>query len=367
MNILINTGHPAQIHNFRELKVELEGKGHKVFWMASDKEISKYLLDCYNINYTLLKRPGKGFVNKFLQLIRNSYQVWGFIRKNKIELALSRVSPYISLGCFFSSCKHFAMTDTETAGFYDKFFGFFVTSLFTAKSFNRNLRKDQIRFNGNIELFYLHPNRFSPMPQSDVKKMLGIKEDEEYIIMRFVSWDAYHDKGLTGFTDENKIKAVKQYSQYAKVFISAENELPSELESYRISIPPERIHDVLAHATLFFGESATMASESAVLGTAAIYLNENWFGSTDEEAQFRLLYPYKECSRDQFSAIEKGLELLKDPLLKEKAQENRKKFLNGKIDPTAFLVWFIENYPNSAKVMKENPDYQYKFAYRNEV
>lgn len=361
MNILINTGHPAQIHNFRELKVELEGKGHKVFWMASDKEISKYLLDCYNINYTLLKRPGKGFVNKFLQLIRNSYQVWGFIRKNKIELALSRVSPYISLGCFFSSCKHFAMTDTETAGFYDKFFGFFVTSLFTAKSFNRNLRKDQIRFNGNIELFYLHPNRFSPMPQSEVKKMLGIKEDEEYIIMRFVSWDAYHDKGLTGFSDKNKVEAVRQYSQFAKVFISAESELPSELEPYRISIAPERMHDVLAHATLFFGESATMASESAVLGTPAIYLDKVGRGYTDEEEEYGLVYNFKNDLESQAMAIYQGIKLLKDPLLKAKTQEERKTFVNDKIDPTAFLVWFIENYPQSAKIMKENPNYQYNF------
>lgn len=361
MNILINTGHPAQIHNFKELKVELEDKGHKVFWMASDKEISKYLLVCYNINYTLLKRPGKGFVNKFLQLIKNSYQVWWFIRKNKIELAISRVSPYVSLGCFFSGCKHFAMTDTETAGFYDKFFGFFVTSLFTAKSFNRNLRKNQVRFNGNIELFYLHPNRFSPTPQSEVKKMLGIKENEEYIIMRFVSWDAYHDKGLTGFSDKNKVEAVRQYSQSAKVFISAESELPSELEPYRISIAPEHMHDVLAHATLFFGESATMASESAVLGTPAIYLDKVGRGYTDEEEKYGLVYNFKNDIVSQTMAIDQGLKLLNYPLIKEKTQEKRKKFLIDKIDPTAFLVWFIENYPASAKVIKENPDYQYNF------
>lgn len=29
--------------------------------------------------------------------------------------------------------------------------------------------------------------------------------------------------------------------------------------------------------------------------------------------------------------------------------------LSDKIDVTAFMVWFIENYPKSAKIMKENP------------
>jgi len=35
--------------------------------------------------------------------------------------------------------------------------------------------------------------------------------------------------------------------------------------------------------------------------------------------------------------------------------------LLDKIDVTAFLVWFVEYYPKSAKIMKENPDYQYNF------
>jgi hypothetical protein len=35
--------------------------------------------------------------------------------------------------------------------------------------------------------------------------------------------------------------------------------------------------------------------------------------------------------------------------------------IKDKIDVTAFMVWFIENYPESKRIMKENPDYQYKF------
>jgi len=35
--------------------------------------------------------------------------------------------------------------------------------------------------------------------------------------------------------------------------------------------------------------------------------------------------------------------------------------LSEKIDVTAFMVWFVENYPESAKIMKENPGYQYRF------
>ena len=46
---------------------------------------------------------------------------------------------------------------------------------------------------------------------------------------------------------------------------------------------------------------------------------------------------------------------------KNKFLEGRKKILLEKTDMTAFLVWFIEHYPESSSIMKSNPDYQYNF------
>jgi hypothetical protein len=361
MNILFVTGHPAQIHNFRVLKDELEKKGNKVFWFASDKDISKYLLDYYFIGHETLVKSGNSLSSKIAALFKNTFLIINCLRKNNINIAVSRVSPFVSLACFFSGTTHIALTDTETAGVYDFLFGKFVSALLTAKSFKKKLRSDQIRFDGNIELFYLHPNRFKPLHKNEVADLLGINENDSYIIMRFVSWDAYHDKGLSGFSDENKLKAVRKFSEYAKVFISSEKELIKELDTYRIKIPFEKMHDVLAHALLFFGESATMASESAVLGTPAVFLNRNWFGSTGEEEKYGLLFSFKDNLEEQNRAILKGLELLENPQLKYDMIEKRNQFLKDKIDVTAFFVWFIENYPESAKIMRENPEYQYEF------
>lgn len=359
MNILFVTGHPAQVHNFRILKSELEKHGHTVFFLASDKDISKYLLDHYKIKYAVLPKPHKTFLSKLWILTRNTAFTYRFIERNKIDIVFSRVSPYASMACYLKRKTHFALTDTETAGFYDKFFGKFVSVLFTAKSFKRQLRADQLRYNGNIELFYLHPNRFKPI--EDVTELLHIEPKDKYVIMRFVSWQAYHDKGLSGFSNENKLKAATEFSKYAKVFITSETQLPAELEPYRIKIPPEKMHDVLANAQFFFGESSTMASESAVLGTPAIYLNENWFGSTDEEKEYGLLYSYRENQEDQLAAVTKGIELLKDDNLKSKMQIKRIEFLKDKIDVTGFMLWFIENYPESFEIMKKTLDYQYNF------
>ena len=37
------------------------------------------------------------------------------------------------------------------------------------------------------------------------------------------------------------------------------------------------------------------------------------------------------------------------------------KMLEDKIDVTTFIIWFIQNYPESFNVMKKTPDYQYNF------
>lgn len=361
MNILFFTAHPAQVHNFRGLKNELELKGHKIHWIATNKDISCYLLDYYGINYNLVKKPGKSIISKTIILLRNTKYCLHFIRNHNIDIIISRVSPYAALAGFLSGIPHIALADTESSGIYNNIFSKFVSALLTPCSFKKELRSDQIRFDGNIELFYLHPNRFSPVSKSEVSEWLGISPNDPYIIMRFVAWDAHHDKGLTGYSHENKIRAAEELSKYAKVYISSEKELPEELIQYKINTAPERIHDVLANASLFLGESATMASECAVLGTPAVFLDKIGRGYTDEEGQYDLVYNFCNSPEEQLKSIIKGVNLLKDPCLKERMNKNRKEFLHNKIDVTCFMLWFIEDWPDSYNIMKENPEYQNKF------
>ena len=94
MNILFFSAHPAQVHSFNALRIELEAHGHQTFCMATQKDISKYLLDYYHIDYTLIEKPGGNFFSKARVLFLNTLKCMKFIRKNKVDLILSRVSPY---------------------------------------------------------------------------------------------------------------------------------------------------------------------------------------------------------------------------------------------------------------------------------
>ena len=143
--------------------------------------------------------------------------------------------------------------------------------------------------------------------------------------------------------------------------MSSEGDLPYELTKYKLSIRPEQIHQILFYAHLLVGESATMASECAVLGTPAVYINDSHLGYLlEQQDKYGLVFCYKDSEDQQSEAIEKALELAKNETKREFVKK-RDNMLNEKIDVTAFLEWFVKNYPESFKLMKADPDYQKRF------
>lgn len=374
MNILFVSGHPAQVHNFRNVRAELIEDGHQVFWLTTPKDIATNLLDVYQIPYTTLHKPGKGLLSKAWTLIRNVIWEIGYLKRNKIDIAITRTCPYTTFAAKICGVKHIIIDDTEHAAHQMKRFSDQADAIVVPACFWFELRKDEVRWPGNIELFYTHPKRFSPSRL--VVSELGVS-GESFALVRFVKWDAWHDTELVGgFSLEQKRELVSRLQKYMRVFISSESELPADLEPYRIHIPIEQMHDVQAAASLFVGESATMASESVCLGTPAIYIDEVGRGYTDEEAREGLLWMYRPVvNREALKngepawisggvkeCIDKAEEIASAAFDREAYAKRHKEWLAMKIDCTAFLTWFIENYPESVDATrKADADFWEKF------
>ncbi len=365
MNILFVSGHPAQVHNFRNVRAELIKDWHKVFWLTTPKDIATNLLDTYNIPYQILHKPSKGLISKACTLVRNVIWEMRYLRRNKIDIAITRTCPYTTIAAKLCGVKHIIIDDTEHAAEKVKVLSNRADAVLVPECFWFQLRKDEIRFPGNIEIHYLHPKRFTPSPVWD---LLGIEKDTQFAIVRFVKWDAWHDTQLVGgFTLDQKRELIARLQKHMHVFITSESELPADLEPYRIHIPIERMHDVQAAASLFVGESATMASESVCLGTPAIYIDEVGRGYTDEEAREQLLWMYRPVpSREALKpnepawisggvkeCIDKAEEIASPAFDRTAYAERHQTWLATKIDCTAFLTWFIENYPQSVEETKK--------------
>ena len=193
-------------------------------------------------------------------------------------------------------------------------------------------------------------------------KKAGLKDGETYFVLRFNSFKAHHDVGVEGISVENKDRLLNLLLEHGKVFITTENDIDEKFKQFQIKIPPHKIHSFIYYSSMLIGDSQTMTSEAAVLGIPSIRSN-SFVGKIsyieEEEHNYGLTYGFKPNDPDKmFSKIN---ELLRMTGLKEEWQKRRQKLLADKIDVTAFLVWFVENYPESVNVMRENPDYQYRF------
>jgi uncharacterized protein len=359
LKILIDIGHPAHVHIFRNLAKELEKNGNEVLFTCRVRESSKELLRAYSFHYISFGPPFKNRIGKLWGLAFFNIKMLHTLLKFKPSITLGHGSMYAAQMSWLLGIPHISVEDTgnmEQIHLYRPF----AKSILVPVSFHKNLGSKQLMYAGNHELAYLHPNRFSP--DKSVLTELNILPGESFTIVRFVAWNASHDIGHQGISLQNKLKAINEFSKYAKVFISSEKALPPELESFRLKTSPERIHDVIAFASLLYGESATMASEAAMLGVPGIFVNDTYICYTrEEEEKYGLVFNYSESEQDQEISIAKGIELLSREVIKEEWQQKRKKMLEDKIDVTSFLVWFVENWPESMKIMKKNPDYQNNF------
>ena len=359
MNILIDVGHPAHVHIFRNLAKEMETKGHVVLFTCREKESCLDLLRAYKLPYKSFGKPFKTSLGKLVGLVIFNFKMFIVLLRFRADITLGHSSMYAAQMSWLLGIPHISVEDTgnmEQIRLYRPF----TKSILVPDSFHKKLGKKQLKYAGNHELAYLHPKRFTPDPK--ILKDLNISNEESYMIIRLVGWNASHDFGHNGFSKENKIKAVNSFMKFSKVFISSEELLPPELLKYKLNLPPEKIHEVIAFSSLLFGESATMASEAAILGVPAIFCNNTFIPYThEEEEKYKLVFNFTESKEDQEKAIIKGIELLSTPGIREEWHKRRDKMINEKIDVTAFLVWFVENWPESFKIMKENPDYQERF------
>lgn len=360
MRILLDIGHPAHVHFFKNTIWNLENKGHEVLITARDKDVSIDLLKDYNINHVVVGKISNTKLGLIAEWIKRDYKIYKIAKKFKPDILMGILNPCAAHASKILGKSAIIFNDSEVVSSTAAITYPFVNVIWTPSNFAKSLGTKQVRFDGYKEFAYLHPNYFCPNPS--IFKKLGINPKDKYVVMRFVAWKAGHDMNQKGFDLEMKMKYIREIEKYARVFISSESDLSPELEPYRISLPPSKMHDLISYAQLLIGDSQTMTTEAAVLGTPAIrcnsFVGENDMSNFKElEHEYGLIFNFS----DPESALEKAVKLLQTPGLKEEWKDKKERLLQDKIDVTGFMTWFVENYPNSFLTMKRNPDFQSHF------
>ena len=331
MNILIDIGHPAHVHLFKNFAKIMIDKGNSVLFTARDKEAILDLLESYKMDYRVLGRHRKKLLSKLLTLFSYNYKLLNICKDFRPDIFLSHGSIYAAHVSAILNKPHVSFEDTEHSIEQIILYRPFTDLILTSDVFERDLGKKQKRYSGFHELAYLHPKYYSP--NYKIKEELGLDKNEKFVLFRFVSWEATHDFGHTGLSLIDKRKLIKIVSKYAKIFVSSETYLPHDLEPYRLTLPSEKIHDIMNAASLYIGEGATMASECSVLGTPSIYVNNLNLGYINEQIKYGLVFQTESIA--EISRI--AIKLLENPNLEAYYNDKRDKMISEKIDVTEYL------------------------------
>jgi uncharacterized protein len=341
---------PAHVHLYKHVITNLKSRGHKTIILARNYGDTVDLLNEMDFDYFVYANVPSSKYGKILALPFNVLMAYNFLRKENPDLLVG-MGVYSAYTSQLLHKKCIIFNDSEPTPIQFMLFKPFVDTILTPSSFIKDLGPKHIKFNSFKELAYLHKNYFTPDPS--IYDFLGIKQNEDYILLRFNAFDAVHDLRISGFSLDQKKLLINELSKNTRVFISTELTLPDDFNKYLLKIPKSRIHDILYYAKLVVADTQTITTEAAILGTPVIRFN-SFVGKKDMgnfielENKYHLIFNFN----DPKKAIAKAIELIQKPELKNEWEQKRNKLLADKIDTTQFLISFIGNYPESLEKIK---------------
>ena len=330
MRILIDILHPAHVHVFRCFREVMRSRGHEVLVVSRVKDVTIPLLAAYGIDHEVGSTAARGWIGFARELAARTARVARLARSFRADVVTGCMGPSAAPAARAAGIPSVVLYNNETARLANMVAQSLATVYVTPQSYRRRVVGRHVRHSSFHELAYLHPNRFRPDGAALFE--MGLRAGEPFALVRWVALASTHDRHVRGF--EDRAAFVRGLGARMRVVISSEDPVPADLAPLRVAVAPERLHDVLAHAALCVGESATLAAEAAVLGVPAIYVADSPRGYLLElEEKWGLVQNAPSADRARAA-----LERVPTPA---ECAERRRAMLEQRGDLTAWLVEYF--------------------------
>lgn len=345
MKFLFYIGHPAHYHNFRIVSKNLADKGHEVVWVVREKDVLFQLTEgTPHKTHHIKEKPPHGKWGRIVRILKREVRMFLIMVRFKPDVSIGTDLVITHIGKLLNiSSIVVNEDDAEAVPLFANMAMKYATSILAPESCSVGpYGHKTIFYKGYQELAYLHPNYFIAN-RSKIEILFG--NEQEFFLLRFASLTAHHDDGVAGIDDELARRVISILEQKGKVWITSERELSPEFEQYRIAISAKDIHHALFFASLYIGDSQTMAAEAAVLGTPSLRFNDfvGKLGYLEElEHKYQLTFGIPTNQPERL--IEKVKEIVEDIESRNKWTVRRVKMLEETIDVADFWAVFFENY-----------------------
>ena len=338
MRILIDIGHPAHVHLFKNFAWEMQKKGHIILFTCREKEFEISLLKTYGFNYITFGKHYINIVGKLWGLIKFDIVMFKTALDFKPDLFLSAGSMYAAQIAFFFRKPHIALEDSENME-QIRLYKPFTKFILTPNSIPKKYGKKQLGYNGFHQSAYLHPNYFQK--NLDIREELGIGPKEKVFLLRLVALNASHDWNLKNISDDLIHSIINLFKDKGHIFISSEKPLKKDLQKYKLNILPERIHDFISICDLIVGESGAMTNEAAYLGVPNILIVDIDLNVHKAYTELGLKKHFKQISHSNINEIELILNDL--DAIKLDFQKRSDDYIKNSVDLTNYLIKLVES------------------------
>lgn len=276
MKIWFDLTNSPHVHFFRQMMEELKAEGHEIVITSRHAANTTELLDLYGLEYSVVGHSyGKKLRNKILGNIVRVRDLVKFVKKNKIDAAISQSSFTSAIAGRIAGVPTIYTNDNEHAmGNKISFIcahKIFIPEFISVESITNMLvsSKKVTQYPGVKEGIYLWKRYGTFVPH---------EHEVQKIYYRPEPYFAQYYKGKINVLDDAIVELKKEFS----ITILPRDDKQREhfaherFDGVKVCQRPMTFDEIAADCSLFIGAGGTMTREMAVIGipTVSIYQDE---------------------------------------------------------------------------------------------
>jgi predicted glycosyltransferase len=331
MRILLDLVHPADALFFYHAILSLKEKGVDVRVVSRRKDVLINLLDELGVEHLPITTARRGTLGLARELVERDVALVRIASAWKPDVMAGFGGVAISHVGKLLGIRSVSFYDTEHASLQMRLTLPFISEWHVPRSWKGPVAAGRtFHFAGSKQFAYLHPAYFRPDP--DRARAAGWDPGRANFVLRAVAWQANHDRGRRGMSVAQLRRISAYLSSLGKLHISAEGQLPADLQALQYSGRNCDFHHLLAHCRLYCGESITVASEAVALGIPVLLQIDKEYAYVKEQEEAGLIR--------RLGSVEDSVAVLQ-AMLGERHDEFRRRarqFVASSIDINQYIV-----------------------------
>jgi len=318
--IFFDLNHPADFHFYKHLMIRLEEEGFELGISARDKDCLLPLLEEAGRSFHCRGKGSTSFVGKYAQgLYLVAYLIWRLLRFRPC-CTLSLSSPYLIVASRILKIPTLCYDDTDINPRLHPLIRM-AHVVISPASYPILFHQHHYRIPAFKELSYLKPGQY-PVPAQ-----------REGIFIRLTKTDSVHHSSGDQLDKKEIQSFVEQVVPAHRVVLSSEKEILDKVLVEDANVL--HVHTDLNSCSVFWGNSATMAAEAALLGIPSVFVGAEVFSYLRDLEKAGLVHCF--APADLTPSLEKARELLSDSGTYERYVSRKNELLKGHEDALEFI------------------------------